>query len=59
MPDQAHSKVQDEITSILLALSEREQVLLSAIVRIERENLHINRPKLKSELLKKVKEVFK
>ena len=59
MPDQSHSTVQDEIKSILLALSQHERTLLSAVVRIERENLHIKRPNLKSELLKKVKEVIK
>ena len=59
MPDQSHRKVHDEIKSILLKLSEREQTLLSAVIRIERDNLHIRRPRLKPELLNKVREVIK
>lgn len=60
MSDQSHSTVQDAIKSILLALSEREQTLLSEVVRIERENLHIRQPpNVRSELLKKVREVIK
>ena len=57
MSEQSHSKVQDEIKSILLSLNERERTLLSAVVRIERDNLHIKQPNLKSELLRKVKEL--
>ena len=57
MSEYSRSKVQDEIKSILLSLTEREQELLSAVVRIERDNLHIKQPNLKSELLKKVKEL--
>ena len=57
MSMQSHSKVQDEIKSILLSLNEREQALLSAVVRIEREQLHIKQPNVKSDLLKKVKEL--
>ena len=57
MSMQSHSKVQDEIKSILLSLNEREQALLSAVVRIERDQLHIKQPNVKSDLLKKVKEL--
>ena len=57
MSEQSHSKVQEEIKSILLSLTEREQALLSAVVRIERDHLHIKQPNLKSELLKKVKDL--
>ena len=59
MPDYSHRKIHDEIKSILLELNEREQTLLSAVIRIERDNLHIERPRLKSELLNKVREVIK
>ena len=59
MPVQSHRKVHDEIKSILLELSERERTLLSAVVRIERDNLHIRGLRPKSELLKKVREVIK
>ena len=59
MPDPSHRKVHDEIKSILLELSERERTLLSAVIRIERDNLHIQQPRLRSELLNKVREVIK
>lgn len=64
MPDPSHRKVHDEIKSILLGLSERERTLLSAVIRIERDNLHIPqphipKPRLRSELLNKVREVIK
>ena len=57
MSEQSHGQVHDKIKSILLSLTEREQSLLSAVVRIERDNLHIKQPNLKSDLLKKVKEL--
>ena len=57
MSEQSYNKVQEEIKSILLSLNERERALLSAVVRIERDYLHIKQPPLKSELLKKVREL--
>jgi len=59
MDDEEYRRVQREIREILAQLSERERKLLSEVVRIERENLHIKHPALKTELLAKVKEVIK
>ena len=57
MSDQSHSRVQDEIRTILLSLTDRERALLSAVVLIERNNLHIKQPNLKAELLDKVEKL--
>ncbi len=59
MPDESNSKVRAEIKAKVLELSKLEQQLLSEVVRIERENLHIKQPRLKAELVAKVKEMIK
>ena len=59
MPNEAHKRVQVAIKDILAELSETERALLSAVVRLERENLHLKTPNLKSDLLKKVETIIK
>lgn len=50
---------QEKIREVLLRLSKRERVLLSRVVRLERENLHIRQPSLKAPLLDAVKDTIK
>ena len=59
MPTEAHKRVQVAIKDILAELSEKERALLSAVVRLEREHLHLKTPNLKSDLLKKVEIIIK
>jgi len=49
----------DEVKNILMGLKEEERRLLSKVVQIERDNLHLQKPKVKDDILKAVQEVIK
>ena len=53
------SDVIEEVKKILMSLEEEERRLFSKVVNIERENLHLAKPKVKDDILKAVREVIK
>ena len=51
------NKLNDLLVS--LATSQQEQDLLARVLKIEREKLYLERPRVKDDLLRAVREVFK
>ena len=49
----------DQVKNILKSLEEQERRLFSRVVKIERDNLHLPKPKVKDEILRAVREVIK
>lgn len=49
----------DKILKILTELSEPERKLLSQVLKLEQENLHLKAPRLKADILRFVREVIK
>lgn len=47
------------IIEILNQLTEDERKLFSAVMQVERENLHLERPHVKQDLLQRVREYIK
>lgn len=56
----AHSreKVRAEIAKVLGALTTEEQHLLSKVIRIEEDQIHLTRPRVKDELVRQVRLVI-
>ncbi len=48
-----------EILAIIAELSTQERAVLSEILKIEQENLHLDRPKVKSEILEQIRRIVK
>jgi hypothetical protein len=59
MTDPAMASAKQRIIDILNSLTEDERKLFTAVVQIERENLHLERPHVKADLLGKVREYVK
>ncbi|ACL06470.1 hypothetical protein Dalk_4793 [Desulfatibacillum aliphaticivorans] len=54
------SQVKNQVLSVLKNLEKKDLELLSKVLLIEREKLHLEKPRgIKEELLKAVKEVIK
>ena len=53
------TKVKERVLEILSKLGPEEQKLLSAVLRIERSKLYLQRPHLKEELLRAVRETVR
>jgi hypothetical protein len=51
--------VRASAADILKKLNAKEQELLVRVLKIEREKLHLEKPRVKDELLSAVREVFK
>ena len=49
----------EQIRKILTELSEPERKLLSQILKVEQENLHLERPRVKARILRLVREGIK
>lgn len=49
----------EEIKKILMSLGTDERTLFTRVVKIERDNLHLEKPKVKDDILKAVREVIK
>lgn len=54
----SREKVKAEIGKVLSALTKDEQRLLSQVIRIEDENLHLPRPRVKDDLVRQVRLVI-
>ena len=55
----SRDKVKASILEVLSGLTEDERRLLSEVMRVEAENLHLKKPHIKDELVKKVRQVIK
>jgi hypothetical protein len=55
MPDD----VKDKIRELLMSLEDDERRLLSRVLKIESDNLHLAKPRVKEDLIKAVKETIK
>ena len=51
--------VREQIVEVLKELNEQERELLSRVLRIERDKLYQERPRVKEEILRAVREVIK
>ena len=49
----------EEVLELLGSLTEPERKLLSRILVIEQNNLHLEKPRVKNDLVKAIKEVIK
>ena len=52
-------KLKEKIITILKDLNEKERELLSKVLIIEKEKLYQDKPRVKDDLLKAVREVYK
>jgi hypothetical protein len=57
--DNHQQAVRERKKAIILALSETERTLLSKVILLERQNLHLKRPRITADLVRIVKEVIK
>lgn len=48
-----------QIIDLLSSLTEEERKLFSAVMQVERANLHLEKPHVKQDLLQKVREYIK
>jgi hypothetical protein len=53
------AEAKEQIVKILRSLTEEERKLFSAVMQVEREHLHLEKPHVKGELLDKVREYIK
>lgn len=51
--------LKEKTRAILLELAEPERKLLTSVLRVERDHLHMKKPHVKESLLKAVREVIK
>jgi hypothetical protein len=59
MTDPAVAAAKQRIIDILNALTEEERKLFTAVMQVEREHLHLEKPHVKADLLEKVREYIK
>lgn len=59
MSDESVAVAKQRIIEILSSLSEDERKLFSAVMQVERDHLHLEKPHVKAELLQKVREYIK
>lgn len=59
MTDPAIAAAKQRIIDILSALTEEERKLFTAVMQLERDNLHLEKPHVKADLLAKVREYIK
>jgi len=58
MPTQSREQVAEQIRSVLLGLSEPERRLLNAVLKLEQENLYLDRPRVKDDIIAEVRRVI-
>lgn len=54
----SRDKVRAGVQEVLAALTENERKLLSEVFKVETENLHLRKPHVKEELVRKVRQVI-
>jgi hypothetical protein len=54
-----NKSVESEIQEILDSLSKNDQSILARVIKIERDHLHIENPRVKEEILSALREVIK
>ena len=59
MTAESQSEVRERIVASLSKLTDEEQQLLKKVLRIEREFLHMDRPRVKEPILAAVREQIK
>ena len=59
MTDESRDRVKDEFVKILSELSKPQQKLFQLVLAIESENLHLQIPRVKTELLDAVRKAIK
>lgn len=57
--DKRHAETKKRKVEALMKLSETERKLLARFLQIEKENLHLSKPRVKDDLLRAVREVIK
>ena len=53
------TSVKEKVHALVQELSADERQLLSRVLRLEQEHLHRQKPRLKEELMRAAREVFK
>jgi hypothetical protein len=53
------TNVKDKVQELLRGLSPEERDLLGRVLKIEKENLYSQRPRIKDDLMRAAREVFK
>ena len=51
--------IKPRVLEAIKKLSPQEQELMARVLKVEREKLYLERPRVKDDLLKAVREVFK
>ena len=56
MATSPEERLGEQITTVLSELSDEEQVLFSAVFKLEMQNLYLIKPRIKDDLLKLVRQ---
>lgn len=58
MTSQSREQMKEKVTEILLQLTEPERKILSAVLRLEAENLYLEKPRVKEEIIAEIRKVI-
>jgi hypothetical protein len=58
MAPQSREQLKEQVRAVLLALTEPERKLLSAVLKLEAENLYLERPRVKEDIITEVRKVI-
>ena len=58
MTSQSREQMKEKVTEILLQLTEPERKILSAVLRLEAENLYLEKPRVKEEIIAEIRKMI-
>lgn len=59
MASRSRDKLKTEIMAVLQSLSEEERAIFSEVLMIESANLHLERPRVKDDIIQAVRRAIK
>lgn len=59
MVRKTHAQVKEDVMRVLQDLTEPQRRLFTEVLRIESENLHLERPRVKDDIVQAVRRIFK
>ena len=59
MTNQSRDKLKTEIMAVLQSLTGEERAIFSEVLKIESANLHLERPRVKDDILQAVRRAIK
>ena len=59
MASRSRDKLKTEIMAVLQSLTEEERAIFSEVLKIESANLHLERPRVKDDIIQAVRRAIK